>query len=64
MLPSDLALNRSPHRWNQLTLGSFSVLLEEAWQALSLFLGWGNESDLDLLAFNRELVSSAWEEGW
>ncbi|XP_023378293.1 sideroflexin-3 isoform X4 [Pteropus vampyrus] len=53
----------SPHRWNQLILGSFSVLPEEAWQALSLFLGWENDSDLDLLAFNRE-VSSAWEEGW
>lgn len=39
------------------------MLPEEAWQALSLFLGWENDSDLDLLAFNRE-VSSAWEEGW
>lgn len=61
MLPPapNLALDRSPHLWNQLT---FSVFWEEAWQIL--ILGVGKDSDLGLVVFNGE-DSSAWEEeGW
>lgn len=53
----------SPYLWNKLTLGSFIVFQEEAWQALSLFWGRGSGSDLGLLPFDGD--SSAWEEeGW
>lgn len=55
---------RSPPLWSQLSLRSFSALWEEAWQALSLFWGLGNDSELGLLAVEGE-DSSAWkEEGW